>query len=96
MATVYILFSKSVNRHYIGSCLDLEKRIEEHRLGAFNTGFTKRASDWDLVFVISELSYQQSRAIEIHIKNMKSVLYISNLQRYPEMVEKLVLKYKED
>ena len=30
MATFYILFSKSIDRYYIGNCLDLEKRISEH------------------------------------------------------------------
>ena len=30
MATFYILFSKSIDRYYVGSCLDLEKRISEH------------------------------------------------------------------
>jgi hypothetical protein len=32
MATFYILFSKSIDRYYIGSCLDLEKRISEHNV----------------------------------------------------------------
>ncbi len=30
MATFYILFSKSIDRYYVGSCLDLEKRISKH------------------------------------------------------------------
>jgi predicted GIY-YIG superfamily endonuclease len=30
MATFYILFSKSIDRYYVGSSLDLEKRISEH------------------------------------------------------------------
>ena len=32
MATFYILFSKSIDRYYIGNCLDLEKRISEHNV----------------------------------------------------------------
>jgi hypothetical protein len=32
MATFYILFSKSIDRYYVGSCLDLEKRISEHNV----------------------------------------------------------------
>jgi hypothetical protein len=30
MATFYILYSKSIDRYYIGSCLDLEKKNSKH------------------------------------------------------------------
>ncbi|WP_366519227.1 GIY-YIG nuclease family protein [uncultured Dokdonia sp.] len=30
MVTVYILYSKNINKYYIGSCLDLALRIQEH------------------------------------------------------------------
>ena len=33
-------------------------------------------------------------AIEKHIKNMKSKIYIQNLAKYPEMTQKLLLKLK--
>ena len=93
MATVYILHTAKLNIFYIGSCLDIEKRLLQHKQNAFIKGFTARAADWILFFTIDNLGYQQARSIENHIKRMKSKTYIGNLIKYPEMVEKLKLKY---
>jgi putative endonuclease len=46
-----------------------------------------------LFFRIEELSYDQARKIEKHIKNMKSRSYYYNLKKYPAIVEKLKNKY---
>ncbi|PXY38851.1 excinuclease ABC subunit C, partial [Flavobacterium cheongpyeongense] len=37
----------------------------------------------------------QALAIEKHIKDMKSKIYIENLLRYPEVINKLLEKYKD-
>lgn len=92
MATVYILYSKSIDRYYIGSCLDLEQRVQEHVLN--NKGFTARVQDWKIFFKIENLEYQQARRIEKHIKNMKSKTYLVNLKKYNEITQKLIQKYK--
>jgi putative endonuclease len=60
----------------------------------FKGGFTSRSDDWELVFAISNLEYKQARRIEAHIKKMKSRKYIEDFKRYPEMVNRLVEKYK--
>ncbi|MFC1223056.1 GIY-YIG nuclease family protein [Pedobacter sp. BG31] len=78
MASVYILFSKKLNRYYISSCLDLSKRLEEHLQGVYTDSFTRKATDWELFFHINDLVYQQARQIELHIKKMKSRTYIEN------------------
>ncbi len=39
------------------------------------------------------MSKAQALAIEKHIKAMKSKIYIHNLKKYPEMIDKLLLKY---
>ena len=90
MATFYILYSKSIDRYYIGSCLDLEKRILEHNIGKNDRSYTKRASDCELYFVIDELEYEVSRKIENYVKSMKSRKYIENLRKIDEL--KLNLK----
>ena len=94
MASVYILHSKELNRFYIGSCKDLSYRIGQHINKDYVNSFTTKAEDWQLFFFEDELSYSQARAIEHHIKKMKSVVYINNLSTYPEMMEKLKEKYK--
>ena len=85
MATVYILYSKSISNYYIGSCKEIQNRLEQHRSNYFETGFTKRATDWEIYFLIEDLEYQQARNIEKHIKRMKSKTYISNLENHPEI-----------
>lgn len=93
MATVYILYSNSIEKFYTGSCLDFTERLEMHNNKKFSSGFTRRASDWQLFFKIDNLTYQQARRIEQHVKKMKSKKYIENLIIYPKVSENLVLKY---
>ena len=52
MAVVYILFSKSINKYYIGSCLNLKQRLLEHSNKVFDRSYTKRATDWELFYCI--------------------------------------------
>ena len=94
MATVYILYSNNLNRYYIGSCHDFEKRLQEHISKKYKDSFTTRTDDWKVFFLINDLDYGQARKIEKHIKRMKSKLYIENLAKYPEISNKLKIKYK--
>jgi len=94
MASVYILFSKKLNRFYTGSCLDLLQRLQAHKDKSFMDSFTSKTEDWELFFTINDLDYKQSRSIELHIKKMKSVIYIKNLRQYPGMVAKLIERYR--
>jgi len=41
------------------------------------------------------LDYEQARKIEKQIKRMKSKKYIENLKKYPDIVKKLIEKYKQ-
>ena len=93
MASVYILHSKSEDKFYVGSCKDLKVRLDQHRSKVFTNSFTAKSDNWELFLSIDELEYTQARQIETHIKRMKSKIYIENLIRYPEMVEKLRVKY---
>ncbi|WP_423738505.1 GIY-YIG nuclease family protein [Christiangramia crocea] len=81
MAEVYILYSPSIDSYYIGSCEDFEKRLSQHLNGVYKIAFTKKAHDRQKYLLIQDLSYSQARQIEIHIKKMKSVKYISNIKK---------------
>ena len=94
MASVYILYSPSVNQYYIGSCKVLSERIEQHLSKKIPGAFTAKVKDWILYFSISELKYGQARLIENHIKKMKSRVYIENLKKYTEVSKKLITKYQ--
>ena len=77
----------------IGSCKALPDRIDQHLNKEFSKNFTTAAEDWELYFSVDELSYSQARLIESHVKKMKSKIYVQNLIKYPEIIEKLKLKY---
>jgi putative endonuclease len=93
MTTVYLLHSEKLRRFYIGFTEDLELRLWFHE-HAEGRKFTAKAKDWKLFLVIHCESRSQGLAIEQHIKRMKSSVYIQNLKRYPEMVEKLKIQYR--
>ena len=89
-ANVYILHAKSVDRFYIGSCLDVELRIKQHNENLLGKAFTNIADDWRLFWKLEELEHTQAREIESHIKKMKSRVYIQNLAQFPEMADTLL------
>ena len=94
MAYFYILYSAKIDKYYVGSCLDLSKRLIEHNTKEHISSFTRRSDDWIVYFSISDLSYSQSRQIEAHVKRMKSRKYIENIKLYPSIIEKLIDLYK--
>ena len=87
----YILFSKTINRYYIGYTSDIEERLLLHNQGHFGgRSYTCKASDWDLFLLIPCNTISEAMFLESRIKKMKSRKYIENLKKYPEMVEKLL------
>ena len=88
MASVYILFSKEFNRFYTGSCKEVKFRIMQHLEKLYKDSFSAKADDWESFLTIDNIEYRQARNIERHIKKMKSKQYITNLKKYPEIVEK--------
>jgi len=94
MYCVYILFSKQINKFYIGQTINLDNRIIEHNKGIHDKAFTRRADDWNLYFKIECTSRQQSIKIEKYLKNMKNRMYFKNLKLYPEITQKLLTRFK--
>ena len=95
MAVVYVLYSASVNKFYVGSCVDLEERTEKHLSKHFPGAFTGKTTDWVVYFSRDNLTYIQARKIEMHLKKMKSKKFIENLKKYPEIMERLVALYQD-
>lgn len=96
MAIVYIIYSSSINRFYIGSCVDFIVRLEHHITGYYHNAFTLRAKDWVEYLLIDDLTFAQARYLEQCIKRKKSKVYIQNLKKYPDMLNKLVSLVKRD
>ncbi|WP_299902383.1 GIY-YIG nuclease family protein [uncultured Aquimarina sp.] len=88
----YILYSKKVNKYYIGVTQEnLSERIDKHNNGFYGKkSYTIIDNNWTLYLFIPAANHQQALAIERKIKSMKSRKYIENLKKYPEMIEKIM------
>lgn len=77
MYFTYIIQSQKNGRFYIGSCHNIDRRIERHNAGA--TPSTKSGRPWELVY--SEIYQNNSEALkrEREIKSKKSRKYIEFL-----------------
>ncbi|MBL7690322.1 MAG: GIY-YIG nuclease family protein [Flavipsychrobacter sp.] len=72
--TVYIIYSLTLDKYYIGYSEDVSVRLEQHNSGI--STFTSKASDWQLKY--SEVFPTREAAMnrEKEIKNKKSRKYI--------------------
>ena len=73
----YILYSKSLNRFYFGSCKAVDKRLLKHFSN--HNGFTGKAKDWRLC--LAEEYETKSMAVrrERQLKSWKSSLRVWQL-----------------
>ena len=74
---LYILYSKAINKYYVGYSADIEKRIEYHNYN--HKGFTARAKDWQLVYSEAFDAKDLAMKREKEIKSWKSRKRIEEL-----------------
>ena len=79
MAWVYILYSKKIDKYYVGACTDLDRRFYEHNLG--RSKFTSKGIPWELVYTEEWEDLVLAKQRELKIKKMKSRIYIQELIR---------------
>jgi len=94
MASVYILYSPSFDKFYVGATtITADLRQQRHLTKYYENKYTAITNDWEAFFAIDCSSMKQALQIEKHIKNMKSKKYITDLKKYPEMALRLKEKY---
>ena len=77
MPYCYILYSKKLNKYYVGSCINLDRRLYEHNIG--HSTFTSIGVPWELVYKEEFATAREAKQKEMKIKKMKSRKYIENL-----------------
>ena len=77
MFYTYILQSSKDNSYYIGSTIDIIKRVEKHNKGY--SQYTKAKRPWDLVYKEEYISLSEARKRENYLKLLKSRIVIENL-----------------
>lgn len=78
MFTTYILYSKQLDKYYVGyTSSDLKDRIRKHNTN--HKGFTGKSNDWKIVFSEIFDTKQSAMDKEKKIKNWKSRAMIEKL-----------------
>ena len=73
----YIIYSRSRDRYYVGSCDTLERRLEDHNKG--RSPYTSTGKPWVLQYFETFSSRSEARLREAEIKKKKSRKYIEFL-----------------
>jgi putative endonuclease len=78
MFCIYILYSQSADRYYIGHTDDLIRRIEEHN-NVIKNSYTSKFRPWILKasLPVSD-SRGEARKVEFYLKNMLKNLYVKS------------------
>ncbi len=77
MFKVYILYSPSIDKFYIGHTNNMQARLEKHLQGT--TRFTSQVKDWQLVYSEDYKTKSEAMKRENYIKKMKSRKFIIEL-----------------
>ena len=70
MYVVYVLYSPTINKFYIGSTSDLEKRIYYHNNG--KSPYTRKKGPWSVVYQESYQTREDAIRRERELKSWKS------------------------
>ena len=73
----YILYSKILDKYYIGYTHDMQERLIRHN--SKHKGFTGKANDWKIVYFESFDTIQEAVFREKQIKKKKSRKYLEYL-----------------
>jgi putative endonuclease len=71
---VYIIYSQSIDKFYIGYTTDIEKRLIDHNSGI--SAFTSKTKDWKLKYSEKYETMELAMKREREIKSKKSRKYI--------------------
>jgi len=74
---VYIIYSESLDRYYVGHSQDLDDRMNRHK--GRRSKYTKNADDWEVKYIESFTTRSEAMEREKEIKRKKSRKYIEFL-----------------
>src|SRR5690606_3812500 len=86
MHYLYILYSKSTDRFYVGQSSDVLSRLDLHNTHHFKGAFTKIASDWEIAMAFPCTQKKDALFLERFVKRMKSKAFIRKVIAYPEVL----------
>jgi hypothetical protein len=78
MAFIYILYSSKLDKYYIGTCFDLERRLYEHNIG--HSKFTSLGTLWITSILLGE-QFSAGKDLTRLIENFKTSFLIGMIFR---------------
>ncbi|MGV3638026.1 MAG: GIY-YIG nuclease family protein [Flavobacteriales bacterium] len=76
---VYILYSRTADRSYVGETADIELRLEQHRTHHYRGSYTLIAVDWVLCVSLHCRDKRHALAVESYIKKQKRRSFVERL-----------------
>ncbi|MFN4197461.1 MAG: GIY-YIG nuclease family protein [Flavobacterium sp.] len=64
MHTVYVIYSKTLNKYYIGETENVKETLVQHNTKFFNSAYTGLTNDWEL-FLFSKAKAKISVKLEL-------------------------------
>jgi len=74
---VYALFSKSIDKIYIGQTSNLDARLKNHR--EYSKGYTVRAKDWEVIYTEEAETRTDARRRETQLKTSGGSRFLRDL-----------------
>ena len=74
MCTVYILYSNTSSRYYVGQTSDINQRLERHNQGRVKS--TKHGIPWEVVLQLDVSTRSEAMILEKQIKKRGARRYI--------------------
>ena len=79
MYFICIIYSKKLDRYYLGTTDDVSERLCEHNSGFYNESFTVKGIPWELSLSFECESSQKAYGLENFLKRMKSRVFLEKI-----------------
>ena len=79
MYFIYIIYSKKLDRYYVGTTDGVLKRLCEHNSRFYNESFTVKGIPWELSLSFECESSQKAYGLEKFLKRMKSRVFLEKV-----------------
>jgi len=90
MHYLYIIFSDSLNKYYVGETHNLEERLFKHNNHSYKGAFSNITEDWRIVFSKKCDSKKEALFLEAFIKRMKSKKFIQKVIHNPSILDDIL------
>ena len=92
MHFLYIIYSNSTDRFYVGETINPSERIKQHNNHLFKGSYTKAADDGEIMLELKVENKEKALYLEGFIKRMKSLKFIQKVIDKPDILEEIWTK----